>query len=81
MSDIVICRECRDSGRKSRVNVCGGSSTSMGYRPYHDEDGRLHLHNPNVHSTGYECINGHHWVEKRYSACWCGWTAGPDAPA
>ncbi len=74
----MICEKCKEQGLKSRVSEMGCSKTLLGYRPFYDENGKRHYHNPNVTTTSYKCSNGHSWETKsrgggRYGRCWCGW--------
>jgi len=63
------CPYCVEEGKKSCVTEQGGSTTCMGWEAYYDEDGKYHNHNPNHHSGGYYCSNGHSWAESYLSRC------------
>lgn len=69
----MICPECKAQGLKSRVEDLGSSRTLLGYRPFYDEDGKRHVHDPNTITTSYRCSNDHVWTVKRKRECWCGW--------
>lgn len=51
-------------------------STLAGFSPFYDVQGRLHVHDPNVHTEARTCINGHHYEHRRVRSCpaECGWT-------
>ena len=69
----VICPECEKGGQRSRVTDDGMSTTLMGFHPYHDEDGRRHVHDPNRKRHHYACSRGHRWEVIDGDTCWCGW--------
>ena len=69
----VICQECEKAGKASRVYPGVSMTTDMYFRPYYDEDGRLHDHDGNTSTTSYSCSNGHEWSKSRTGRCWCGW--------
>lgn len=73
----MICQECDKQGLKSKVYGGDiGYTTAMYCRPYHDEDGKYHLHDFNTTSYGYECSNGHTFTRTIRKECpTCGdWT-------
>ena len=71
----MICQACREQGLRSSVTIRGSFRTALGYRPYYDEEGVLHQHDPNGVTREYECSLGHSWSEKEYPSCpSCGWT-------
>jgi len=58
----MICPKCKELGLKSKVFVGMSTSTLMYFAPYYDyydEDGNYHYDDPNIHTTGYSCSNGH----------------------
>lgn len=67
----MICEQCKKEGRKSRVFPGASECTLMMYMRFYDEDGREHLHDPNVTTTYYSCSNGHSWREDTRHKCWC----------
>lgn len=71
----MICPNCKKEGKRSKVTSFGGSVTLMGWQPFWDEDGKAHYHDPNIHSSQYNCSNGHTWKESKGGSCWCGWEA------
>ena len=71
---IIICEACKNSGQISKVFPCGETQTLIGYKPYYDEDGKYHNHNPNSTRTYYKCSNGHAWTDVKPYSCWCGWS-------
>lgn len=73
----MICPVCKDQNRTSTVISGGTEMTCVGFFPYHDAQGVLHVHNPNKHTTLYSCSNGHKFVHSYYADCpSCGATAG-----
>jgi len=69
----MICPECKKENKKSRVYLGSSFTTLMAPVPYYDEDGRLHVHDPNITTISYSCSNGHSWTVKKSGECWCGW--------
>jgi len=65
----MICAECQAQGLKSKVTPGTGWETLLGWRPFYDEEGRFHSHNPNVTTRSYECSNGHEWTVKEKKPC------------
>lgn len=64
------CPECEKAGLKSTIyDPGGGFSTAMFVQRYYDEDGKLHIHDPNYTSVIYECSNGHEWDGARKNKC------------
>lgn len=63
------CPECETSGLRSRVTIHGGSSTCIGWSPFCDEDGVFHSHDPNTHTSGFSCSNGHYWSVSSKAKC------------
>lgn len=61
----VVCAECRDEGERSRVYPGPTTRTLMAGHRYYDEDGRLHISDPNKTTTAYVCSRGHRWEETR----------------
>lgn len=53
------CPECVKDGVTSKVYDNGSVSHLLGWRPFHDEDGEYHAHDPNDLRTDYSCSNGH----------------------
>jgi hypothetical protein len=43
----------------------------LGWRPFYDEDGRYHRHDPNRRRAHYSCSHGHHFVIKSRPSCPC----------
>jgi hypothetical protein len=69
----MICPQCREAGKKSRVYVGGNYTTCMYSPPFYDEEGRYHNHDPNSTTTDYTCSNGQSWQSVGKTGCWCGW--------
>ena len=63
------CHRCNELGLRSTVQGRGGVTTLMSYQPHYDEDGQLHLHDPNVHTALYRCSQGHTWTESWTARC------------
>lgn len=75
------CPECAEAGRRSRVFPLGGTRTLMHARPFYDEDGKFHHHDPNTDTQSYRCSEGHEWQESSKGSCWCGWPERAPAEA
>ena len=71
--DRVICPECAKEGKKSFVYPGPTMSTLMYCAPFYDEEGKLHHHDCNSHTTTYTCSNNHTWTVCKKGSCWCGW--------
>jgi hypothetical protein len=65
----VKCPECVKAGLRSTVQVGYGTTTLLASRPYYDEDGVLHSHDPNRTSQTYGCSNGHEWGAFKMTTC------------
>ena len=65
------CKECVANGQKSKVYPGYSTTTCAGVQTFYDEDGKFHIHDPNVTTTTYTCSNGHEWVEDKRSKCFC----------
>jgi hypothetical protein len=63
------CPICKEKDLKSKVYSKGSSTTLMGYSSYYDEEGVYHNHDPNTHTSYYNCSEGHEWIEKYKSKC------------
>lgn len=63
------CPECVAEGERSRVGMEGTTRTLMPTQTFWDEDGVLHMHDPNVATTTYSCSRGHRWREARKPPC------------
>lgn len=79
MDDLKFCKECQSEGKKSRIQPGSTLKTLHGFKPFYDEDGKLHAHDPNRETQEFTCSNNHKWTEKRYPKCSCGWSAEPVA--
>jgi hypothetical protein len=58
-----FCPECQKEGQRSKVYIGATSVTLMAVHRYYDEDGDLHVDDPNKMTTTYSCSNGHQWRE------------------
>jgi hypothetical protein len=67
----MICKQCKDEEKQSKVYPVLSSTTLMGWAPYYDKEGKYHNHDPNTTTTRLSCSNGHSWVEKTQKKCWC----------
>ena len=66
------CPECVKEGERSCVYPGMSTTTCMGGQRYYDEDGRLHVHDPNVTTSEFSCSRGHKWTTKQqHGTCWC----------
>lgn len=66
----MICPICKREETRSTVYDPGyGASTAMMVQRYWDEDGKLHIHDPNHHSTEFHCSLGHRWSVSSINAC------------
>jgi len=65
----MICEKCKEQGLKSTVRILPGTSTLMYSAPFYDENGVYHDHDPNHHSGGYRCSNGHQWRVSYQASC------------
>lgn len=63
------CPVCEKEQLKSYVYPGTGSTTLLGHRPYYDEDGNYHYHDPNTTTVRYNCSNGHAWREQSKRRC------------
>ncbi len=63
------CPECIETDQQSNVYPGSTTVTLMGYQTYYDEDGVYHHHDPNRHTTGYSCSNGHQWQKSVAPQC------------
>lgn len=63
------CPTCVEEGTRSIVYDRGSSITLLGHRPFYDEDGVYHNHNPNNITTVYGCSNGHRFSTKHKPDC------------
>jgi hypothetical protein len=63
------CATCVEQGKRSVVYPGLTAVTDMGWTPYYDEDGQYHNHNPNWHTTGFRCSEGHNWQRSSLKPC------------
>ena len=63
------CPECVEQGQRSKVFEQGSTKTLLGWRPFWDEDGKRHSHDPNTVTSYYKCSNGHVWGTKSKVPC------------
>ena len=61
----MICEQCKEEGKKSKVYVGLTKKTTITWIPYYDEEGRYVNADPNVTTTEYACTNGHDFQEVR----------------
>lgn len=65
-----ICERCARENMRSRVYPGAGSFiTIMSVQTYYDEDGVLHIHNPNKSTALWFCSSGHKWVITTVFGC------------
>lgn len=73
------CPVCVEQNLRSSVHSQGTTATCLGFRPYHDEDGVYHSHDPNRRTTYYLCTNDHSFQKIHYPPCpSCGEVKAPD---
>lgn len=63
------CPTCIEQDKRSQVYPGMTAVTCMGWTPYYDEDGQYHSHNPNWHTTGFRCSEGHTWQTSSQKPC------------
>lgn len=64
------CIVCKKLGEKSEFWPTGfGATTLIAYRPFYDEDGKFHSHDPNKTGSYYNCSNGHKYSKSFYDKC------------
>jgi len=57
----LLCPGCVEEGLKSTVSHETRAHYLMAWRPYWDEEGDYHVHDPNSHASWFRCSNGHVW--------------------
>lgn len=65
----MICEQCKQDGKTSRVSRGLTYVTAMGYDQYYDENGKEHFHDPNKRTTSFACSNGHQFEITRIPKC------------
>lgn len=60
----MICKQCRDEGKLSKVFPGCGTRTLMNCPTFYDEQGKFHDHDSNTTTMDYSCSNGHRWTER-----------------
>lgn len=75
MRSNVVCGECKAEWKRSMVTPEVPNRTRVDWKPFYDEDGHLHQHDPNVTVTHFTCSQGHHWNDEAKGKCACGWVA------
>ena len=63
------CEQCKIDGLRSVLFSEGSSTTLMGGVEYYDEDGRFHVHDPNITTTTLKCSMGHVTLDKSTLKC------------
>lgn len=73
----MICKQCADEGKTSRVYPPGAELVTCAYYPpFYDEQGKYHVHDGNWRTGQYRCSNGHRWTVSRIDRCpyqGCSW--------
>ena len=68
------CPDCEKEGKKSKFYPSRAVMTTLMCSQHHyDEEGKLHVHDPNTKTTAWHCSNGHSGSTKTKGSCWCGW--------
>ena len=65
----MMCPVCVAHGQRSKVTPLGGTVTLMASRPWYDEEGVYHRHDPNAHVMQFSCSNDHAWRETSHWSC------------
>jgi len=65
----MICPECKNQGKKSKVYECGSHTTTAYTPPFYDENGNYHNHDRNLTTATYRCSNGHTWTSVSGESC------------
>lgn len=63
------CPQCSKDGLKSIVYVRYNISTALNWNAFYDEEGKYHVHNPNIHTQYYGCSRDHIWSEESQGKC------------
>lgn len=71
--EVVICPLCRKAELKSRVYALPRTSFCMAWEPYYDEEGRFHMHDPNISVEPYRCSLGHRFNVRCQGCGSCDW--------
>lgn len=66
----LTCPKCVEEKLTSKVYYDGTSGTGIAPpRPYWDEEGRYHEHNPNVYKHAFRCSRQHFWMQEERLPC------------
>ena len=63
------CPECRKLGQRSKVFFNKRIVQLLHTTDFWDEDGRLHVHDPNLVTASFSCSKGHRWSETERPVC------------
>lgn len=66
---------CSECGEKA-IAKYGIMQTLMGYPPFTDDSGNVHIHDDNCMKQNYACLNDHVWKVSERRKCsveGCGW--------
>jgi hypothetical protein len=63
------CPLCVEQGLRSTVRSLGATVTLLGHRPWWDEDGVYHSHDPNRHTMEFCCSKEHIWRSVSHLPC------------
>lgn len=77
----VRCRECIDTGVRSRLYEGFSKTTLMAVRRYYNEDGQYVVDDPNTRTTHYSCSNGHSYEVTTPGGIWVIAEAEPSTTA
>jgi len=73
------CVECVRLGLKSTLHGTGGYSTLLNHDRFYDEEGALHIHDPNSTRSEMTCSNGHKLRMVTFDSCRrCSYRGGED---
>ena len=76
----MICEQCKDEGKRSKVYPGMSYVTALGWQPFYDEDGNFVNDDPNITTTTYRCSNSHRWQTKTSRGATHTERLDPDAP-
>lgn len=70
------CPACIRESAISSVELGWAEETLIGWKPFYDESGEVHAHDPNRRTRSVRCSRGHRLDVIEYKECWCGWSGG-----
>lgn len=76
---VIRCPHCTILNKGSTFRQTGKMQTLVAGGTFW-ENGKQHVHDPNLHTASYECSEGHRWEYGWKESCWCGWPKIRPAP-